>query len=90
MLIVVFIKDMNLSPTAVTVMSIFKLIAHTLSYLTPILNPITYGFYNESFGKPLKQIMGIPSTSDCRINKKKSPNTNIYNTNPSGQGIDIL
>lgn len=30
-------------------MMIFKLSAHTLSYLTPVINPCLYAFYNENF-----------------------------------------
>ena len=35
---------------------LFKLFAHTLSYLTPVLNPISYAFYNDKFRGPLKHI----------------------------------
>lgn len=35
---------------------LFKLFAHTLSYLTPVLNPISYAFYNDKFRGPLKHL----------------------------------
>jgi hypothetical protein len=28
---------------------LFKIIAHTLSYLTPVINPILYAFFNRNF-----------------------------------------
>ena len=30
-------------------LSLFKIIAHTLSYLTPVINPCLYAFFNENF-----------------------------------------
>jgi hypothetical protein len=33
-----------------------KIIAHTLTYSTPVINPFLYGFYNENFRVPLADI----------------------------------
>ena len=35
----------------------FKYFAHTLSYLTPVVNPCVYAFYNENFRTSLFDIL---------------------------------
>ncbi|CAF1096430.1 unnamed protein product [Brachionus calyciflorus] len=37
------------NPQLLPYLSLFKLFAHTLSYLTPVINPCLYAFYNENF-----------------------------------------
>jgi hypothetical protein len=37
-------------------LQVFKIVAHTLSYLTPVINVCLYAFFNENFQKPLKEI----------------------------------
>ena len=37
-------------------LQVFKIVAHTLSYLTPVVNVCLYAFFNENFQKPLKEI----------------------------------
>jgi hypothetical protein len=43
-------------PNVFSYLHAFKLVAHTLSYLTPVINPILYAFYNENFLLPLQDI----------------------------------
>ncbi len=38
-------------------MYLFKIIANTLTYLTPVINPCLYGFFNENFRLPLEQML---------------------------------
>jgi hypothetical protein len=35
----------------------FKTFANTLTYLTPVLNPFLYGFFNENFRTPLIKLL---------------------------------
>jgi hypothetical protein len=44
------ILDIN---TITSTMLLLKLLAHTLTYMTPVINPILYGFYNDNFRQPL-------------------------------------
>lgn len=37
-------------------LQLFKTVAHTLSYLTPVINPCLYAFFNENYRAPLKEI----------------------------------
>lgn len=57
-------------------LALFKLTAHTLSYLTPVINPCFYAFYNENFRKSLKEIWGQvtcqPASQTNRANKSKN------------------
>ncbi len=68
-ILIVFLDKRDLPNNVITVLSIFKLFAHTLSYLTPILNPIAYGFYNDSFRKPLK-LLFRKRTSSAETNNQ--------------------
>ena len=38
------------------VIYLLKIIAHTLTFSTPVINPFLYGFYNENFHVPLLEI----------------------------------
>ena len=37
-----------------TALSLFKQFAHTLSYLTPVINPCLYAFFNDNFRASMK------------------------------------
>ena len=37
-------------------LQVFKIVAHTLSYMTPVVNVCLYAFFNENFQKPLYEI----------------------------------
>ena len=58
------------NPNAFVYLTMFKLLAHTLSYLTPVINPILYAFYNENFRHPLTDIR---TKFTCRTNSKNVP-----------------
>ena len=40
-------------------MYLLKLSAHTLTYITPVINPCLYAFYNENFRLPLSEILKL-------------------------------
>ena len=44
-----FTNESDLPLNVFTMLSLFKQFAHTLSYLTPVINPLLYGFFNESY-----------------------------------------
>ena len=44
-----FFSEPDLPLNAYVALTIFKQFAHTLSYLTPVINPFLYAFYNENF-----------------------------------------
>ncbi len=69
-IIIVFLDKRDLSNNVYTMLLIFKVFAHTLSYLTPILNPIAYGFYNDSFRKPLR-LLFKQRTSTTEVNNSQ-------------------
>lgn len=48
-LFIIFKPSLSEYPYLFPYLSLFKLIAHTLSYLTPVINPCLYAFYNENF-----------------------------------------
>lgn len=60
--VVTFSEDSNMY----IYLTVFKLIAHTLSYLTPVVNTILYAFYNENFRQPLADIW---MRATCRTKK---------------------
>lgn len=38
-------------------LAVLKLVANTLSYLTPVINPCVYAFFNENFRKSFIEIL---------------------------------
>ena len=46
---------------------LLKIIANTLSYLTPVINPCVYAFYNENFRIPL---IDLCKKITCRQDKQ--------------------
>lgn len=52
-------------------LSLFKLIAHTLSYLTPVINPCLYAFYNENFRNSFYDLYYRIMCKKENVNKKK-------------------
>ena len=52
-LLIAYIDKNKITHTTYTALALFKSFAHTLSYVTPVLNPISYAFYNENFRQPL-------------------------------------
>ncbi len=73
-LFIILKRLIRVSPdsNAYVYLTIFKLIAHTLSYLTPVINPVLYAFYNENFLLPL---IDIWSRITCRSAKADLPNS---------------
>ena len=49
-------------------LQVFKIVAHTLSYLTPVVNVCLYAFFNENFQKPLEEIY---LKMVCKYDKQK-------------------
>ena len=50
------VRTIDPSTNEYVFLQVFKLVAHTLSYLTPVVNVCLYAFFNENFQKPLKEI----------------------------------
>ena len=55
-LLIAYIDKNKITQTTYTALALFKSFAHTLSYVTPVLNPISYAFFNENFRQPLTQL----------------------------------
>ena len=85
--LMMFIDIQDLPNNIYAALSFFKLFAHTLSYLTPILNPIAYGYYNESFRQPLKHLFKrthsghthLSQSTNCQIALNTRTSTTIRN-----------
>nr|QVK45768.1 G protein-coupled receptor [Proales similis] len=56
-------------------LSFFKIIAHTLSYLTPVINPCLYAFFNENFRSSLRDLF--------RLVRCKQPVRNPHQPEPN-------
>jgi hypothetical protein len=69
------VLPVNQNSELIVYLHFFKLLAHTLSYITPCINPILYAFYNENFRTPL---IDIWNRATCRISA---------NNHKSGGGI---
>ncbi len=63
-LLITLIDSGKITKTTYTALSIFKLFAHTLSYLTPVINPILYGYFNENFRNSLSILCGCKNTTN--------------------------
>lgn len=70
-------------------LAVLKLVANTLSYLTPVINPCVYAFFNENFRKSFIEILyqvtcrqpkpaaDTLSTSEHSVKQQKAGNKNM-------------
>lgn len=72
-LLVIALRLFNIPEDLLNYMRMFKLIAHTFSYTTPVINPCVYAFYNENFRTSLFDIWNrvtCKSKPSARLNNK--------------------
>jgi hypothetical protein len=72
-LLVIALRLFNIREDLLNYMRMFKLIAHTFSYTTPVINPCVYAFYNENFRTSLFDIWNrvtCKSKPSARLNNK--------------------
>lgn len=48
-----FTSESDLPLNVFTALSLFKQFAHTLSYMTPVINPFLYAFFNDNFSSSI-------------------------------------
>ncbi|RNA11054.1 kiSS-1 receptor [Brachionus plicatilis] len=76
-LFIIFKPSLSEYPYLFPYLSLFKLVAHTLSYLTPVINPCLYAFYNENFRNSFYDLCFRVSCKKQSVNRTKVLNKSM-------------